>query len=253
MKRFNYDIKHSVYGVRSKSIFNSDFINDRVKRFFRNTEFKSQFVSIILKFTAENGTIWRTLGTRTIIDLTKKEDINNYVLQLIAYCNELSDWYDNISPEQIIFEYINVSELDYKRDLNRKIRSSIPLLPIQINKIRGFSNIPFNNNYLSWGENSEVIDSTTTIIRDVIIDKNISEITVNKENQFTTHITLNYIYNKSDYFSDFNKNDYIRRTFSNGKIVFFDNSETPYFYYEDFNSNDNMVKIKPSSKHEFEV
>ena len=50
MKRFNYDIKHS---VRSKSIFNSDFINDRVKRFFRNTEFKSQFVSVILKFTAE--------------------------------------------------------------------------------------------------------------------------------------------------------------------------------------------------------
>lgn len=47
MKRFSYEIKHSVYGVRSKSIFNSDFINDRVKRFFRNTEFKSQFVSVL--------------------------------------------------------------------------------------------------------------------------------------------------------------------------------------------------------------
>ena len=70
MKKLYCDVKYSIFGVRSKTIFNSDFINDRVKRFFRNTEFKSQFVSIILKFTAESGTIWRTLGTRTIIDLT---------------------------------------------------------------------------------------------------------------------------------------------------------------------------------------
>ena len=163
--------------------------------------------------------------------LLKKEDINNYVLQLIAYCNELSDWYDNISPEQIIFEYIGVSELDYKRDLKRKNRDKLPLLPIQIERIRGFSNIPFNNNYLSWGENCEVIDNTTTIIRDILIDNSISEIIVKKENQFTTKITLNYSYNKSDYFSDFNKNNSIRRTFSNGKLVFFDKSETPFFSF----------------------
>ena len=122
-----------MFGIQSKTkVFSSDFINDRVKRFFRYTKFDSQFVSVLLKFNADNGAIWRTIGTRTIVDISNKEDINNYVQQLNAFCSELSDWYNNIHPENIVFEYINVSELDYKRDINRRERALQPLLPINI-------------------------------------------------------------------------------------------------------------------------
>ena len=152
-----------------------------------------------------------------------------------------------------MFEYINVSELDYKRDINRRERALQPLLPINIDKVKGYGSIPYNNNYLSWGNITESIDSNTTIIKDVILDKNISEIIVKKANQFTTDISIKYTYGLISTFSDFNKNKYIRRTFSNDKMVFFDDSQNPYFYFEDFNSNDLMHKVKEASKYEFNV
>ena len=37
------------------------------------------------------------------------------------------------------------------------------------------------------------------------------------------------------------------------KIVFFDVTERPYFYFEDFNSNDLMLKIKETNRHEFNI
>ena len=180
-------------------------------------------------------------------------NVNNLNIYMPTSPWNLKVRYNNIHPENIVFEYINVSELDYKRDVNRRVRASLPLLPINIDKIKGYGSIPYNNNYLSWGSNSEIIDSTTTIIKDVTLDKNISEIIVKKDYQYNTTVVVKYTYNFTSTFSDFTKNNYVRRTFAGSKMVFFDQAEKPYFYFEDFNSNDLMHKVKEASKYEFNI
>lgn len=45
------------------------FINNRVRRFLRTTILKSQYISLIIKGQFAYSLQWRTLGTRTIIDV----------------------------------------------------------------------------------------------------------------------------------------------------------------------------------------
>ena len=57
------------FKLNNKSTINSEFLNDRVKRFFRNHTFETRFISIITKISANNGSFWRSIARRTIIDL----------------------------------------------------------------------------------------------------------------------------------------------------------------------------------------
>ena len=61
----------------SKSVINSNFLDDRIKRFIRNTTFDSKYISLIIKISANNETFWRTIDRRTIIDITNKKMLIN--------------------------------------------------------------------------------------------------------------------------------------------------------------------------------
>lgn len=242
-------VSRSIY---SKTVINEKFINDRVKRFLREQKFLSRYIQIQFKFNVENGRKWRTIAKRTIIDRENKKDINNYVIKLQNQFNTLNDWYHTIIPEQIAFEWIDVNEQAYNRYINKQIKYS-KSLPIKIDRIKGFNKIPFNTSYLEWGNDISRIDANTVSIKDVIIDSNITNIIVKTINAFTKLIFVYYDYNHSISFTDFTRSGkyYTRRTLSDGRILYFDSQQAPYFYYEDCQSTDLMHKVKAENNYHF--
>ena len=102
MKR---NLNSQYFRIFSKTAFNADFINDRTRRFIRNTKFDSRYIAILFKASADNNSFWRTVGRRTIIDLTSKNDIDKYIKQLINNFRGFDDWYNGLVPEKIHFEW----------------------------------------------------------------------------------------------------------------------------------------------------
>ena len=128
---------------------------------------------------------------------------------------------------------MKVTEQDYKKYVrisNRKFSS----LPIGASNIVGIRHISNNINYLDWGNTSSVMDSKTTVIRDVNIDSSISEIIVNRVNRFVNEITVKYQFDAIKSFTDFIGKNYIRRTLSKGKKIFINLTQQPIFSYESF-------------------
>ena len=56
MKKHNVTIK-----LHKNTVVNSDFLNDRIRRFLRNTKFDSNFISLIIKISANSNSFWRTI------------------------------------------------------------------------------------------------------------------------------------------------------------------------------------------------
>ena len=99
MKKHNVTIK-----LHKNTVVNSDFLNDRIRRFLRNTKFDSKFISLIIKISANSNSFWRTMDRRTIINIENKDDINNYISKLIRYTNtHIEDWYNSLKPEYLHF------------------------------------------------------------------------------------------------------------------------------------------------------
>ena len=99
MKKHNVTIK-----LHKNTVVNSDFLNDRIRRFLRNTKFDSKFISLIIKISANSNSFWRTIDRRTIINIENKDDINNYISKLIRYTNtHIEDWYNSLKPEYLHF------------------------------------------------------------------------------------------------------------------------------------------------------
>ena len=97
-----------IYNIQKYAIIDSSFIRDRLKRFFRTTNFGSRYISLIIKINAFNKSFWRSMGYRTIIDLDNRKSIDRYINDLLIYTNtdgDVTSWYNELSPDQLIFEW----------------------------------------------------------------------------------------------------------------------------------------------------
>ena len=155
----------------SKSVINSSFLDDRIKRFIRNTTFDSKYISLIIKISANNETFWRTIDRRTIINIENKNDVNNYISKLIRYTNtHIEDWYNSLKPEYLHFEWINASEKHYNIYKNNLIVSNL-YKKLDIN-IKNPLNLPFNIAYDTWGDSILMKNNETIIVKIVKISAN---------------------------------------------------------------------------------
>lgn len=217
--------------LQRKTVVYSSFLSDRIRRFVRNTSFDSRYISLIIKISANNGSFWRCIDRRTIIDLENRDDVTNYINKLIRYTNSnIEDWYNGLNPEYLHFQWINATEKDYIIYKNNiKISKLYKKLDIKIDKPYNF---PFNEDYSTWGS-SVTVHADETVITNISFDRNIESITV-KEIDFNNNKVI-FNYNNEDIKSFIDSNiKYGRylRSFSFGLQYYFnDTTSAPMFYF----------------------
>lgn len=202
-----------------------------------------------MKFSLESGKTWKTLGYRTVLDLNNRQDIKKYIQSVIEFHDTLDNWYQTVDPEQIVFQWFKTTELDYRRQQNKTLRIN-KTLPVKIENVKGLKNIPYNINYLDWGSKINRVNEDL-VIEDVIIDKTISKIVVKTINTYTKLVNIHYKYNRTTTFNDFQGRNFIRRTLSDGNKVYFNESQHPYFYFNECQSNDLMYVNRKNLEYNF--
>ena len=229
------------------SVVNADLLRDRIRRFIRSEKFTSRYISLITKISANNGSFWRSIDRRTILDLHNDNDITNYINNLIRYTNcNIEDWYDGLKPECLYFEWINAKDKDYIiYQNNQKISNMYKKLDIKIDKPY---NLPFDVEYFTWGNSiNEMPDEI--VIKEISFDDNIESIIVKEVDYDRTRVVINYKYGDIKSFIDkkLPYNNYLR-SFSFGLEYYFNNTSNPLFYYEKMQSNDVMYPGKKTER-----
>lgn len=208
--------------LRNKSVVNSVFLNDRIRRFIRNTSFDSRYISLIIKISANNDSFWRSIDRRVLLDLNNKEDITNYINRLIRYTNtHIEDWYNGLNPEYIHFQWINANHKNYVIYQNNiKISNLYKKLSINIDKPH---NIPFDIHYSTWGNSISKIKNEI-IINNITINDNIDSIIVKDLDYLRTSVILNFKFGGNVSFIDLKKDtNFYLRSFSKNIKYYFNN------------------------------
>ena len=78
--------------------------------------------------------------------------LKNYILQN----GTTEDWYNSLQPEKLVFEWINATEYNYKNFVRHISIENLSNNHLSID-IKAPYNLPWNNNYTSWG--SEIINN----------------------------------------------------------------------------------------------
>lgn len=162
------------------SLLTTSYINDRIRRFLRSTDFKSDYIFLMFKVRVDNGQYWYTLGSNTIINIKDPASIEKYINMVTYKFNEIEEWYKMLNPDAIVYQCYTGDHNDYmKAQINLELSKVERYLdkPI-IKKIRGM-NIPFNTIYETWWLSIIRISTKLIIIKNIIFDKNkIDKITV---------------------------------------------------------------------------
>ena len=67
MKNFTNTPNQRIIKLRN-SVVNADLLRDKIRRFIRSEKFTSRYISLITKISANNGSFWRSIDRRTILD-----------------------------------------------------------------------------------------------------------------------------------------------------------------------------------------
>lgn len=227
--------------ITLRSILNDRYIRDHILKFFRTTKFNSQYLSIYIRVSGDNGSIFYTLGSKSVIDLNNNDDKIKYVDTVISRFNGLdSDAYNTKTSigNNLVIYYLDSDKKGY----NQHLRNTALFNKFNIDvdsEIKPIKNIPVNTNYKSWLRRGNVtyIDANKFIVKNVNFDNQIEEILVYSENIMKTDLTVNYKEIKDSLnLTDFKtKNDKFKRTFSSGleeEVLYFDQNN-PFFMFND--------------------
>lgn len=220
-----------------KSILNARYIRDHISKFLRKTVFNSQYLSIYVRVSGDNGSIFYTLGTKTVIDLNNNEDKIKYVNKVVSRFNGLdSDAYNTKTStgNKLLIYYIESDKKGYLQQLrNSALFNKYILDNKEESQIKPIKNIPVNTNYKSWGSVIH-IDANQFVINNVNFDDQIEQIYVYSDSVMKTDLTVHFKGNKDTLkITDFKtKNDKFKRTFSTGEVLYFD-QDSPFFMFND--------------------
>ena len=193
-----------VYNIQKYTIIDSSFIRDRVRRFFRTTNFGSRYILLIIKINAFNKSFWRSKGYRTIIDLDNRKSIDRYISDLLIYTNtdgDVTSWYNGLSPDQLIFEWINTNQTQYNKYIKRMDYQTSRNISENLD-IPKYNKLPWNTYYNTWGSMTKPLDDKNRIISIFYFGSTIENILVKDLNDNNTEITIKYINGRSITFID---------------------------------------------------
>lgn len=181
-----------IKNIQIKSILNARYIRDHIFKFLRTTQFSSQFLSIYVRVSGDNGSIFYTLGSKTVIDLNNNDDKVKYVDNVVSRFNGLdSDGYNTKTStgNTLMIYYIESDKKGYNQNLrnarlfNKHFVSNSEIVPI--------NKIPINTNYKSWG-NVIHINANQFVIKNINFDNNIEQILVYSESIMKTDLTVDF-------------------------------------------------------------
>lgn len=218
--------------INIKSLLTSKVLREHIFNFFRGTEFNSQFINIIVKVSGDNDSIFYSLSNIVTINV-------NNLSEKITFVNSVEEKFNNLSEEYESTKTINNKIFIYYDDVDiqthRKYQRNISLFKkVDIeNGILPINNIPYNTNYKGWGNFIYSNDNSNIyIVNNLYFDNNINYISVNEINFNLIEVTIYYKDGKTLVFSDLNnKKDHFKRTFNNGKVVYFVENN-PFFFFD---------------------
>ena len=130
------------------------------------------YLAIVTKIVlSDEG--YKSLGNKIIIDLENKNEITHYIEDTICTFSDkvTNSQYDPKQVTKIVFDYRETSKVSYNSYIKKLNRHLEQLLDLNIGKgIKEIYNLPFNNNYKSWGSVKILNSSDFTVsILDFIV------------------------------------------------------------------------------------
>nr|YP_009690411.1 DNA polymerase family B [Coniferiporia sulphurascens]QEG57191.1 DNA polymerase family B [Coniferiporia sulphurascens] len=165
-----------------------------------------------------------------------------------------AEWYKSLQPTHIVFNWIDCTESDYKRNLfNQKLSERRMIKNKLSDTIEAPKGIPFNTIYESWGTTLTKINDKLTTITEVSIMDSVKHILVEREGRDTSTISIYFEDGEVLHFSDtkISMNDY-RRLFEDGREYYFEFSN-PYFFKENYTSSKSITVSSKDLGHEFKA
>ena len=216
-----------------KTDLSQRYLRDYLFRFFRETKFNNNYIFVLTKVSMDDERIVRTFGQKTLLDITNKSEINNYVDQVTKYFLDHKDSYYPQINDSILICYLETNETIYTKyqrniSLNKEFDKEIS------EGIIAPHNIPFNTIYSSWGD-IKIINHSTSIINNIKFNDNIDYIKINKLNFDQTLIKVIFKNKKYISFIDTNTRkdlDNIKRVYSENDLIVYFVQNKPFFSFD---------------------
>lgn len=230
--------------INIKTLISNKVLREHIFKFFRLTKFNTEFIEVLIKVSGDNDTIFYSLSKMVTLNITNLNEKINFVDSVELKFNNLSDEYESTKTiNNKIFIYYRESDKTgyrkYQRNINlyKNLDLDDGILPIK--------NFPYNTNYKGWGDLFPSNSSPSFYtVKNLYFDNNVEYITVNEVNYNLTEVTIYYKDNNIVFTDNITKKDKIKRTFSTGEVIFFDQNN-PFFI---FNSNVQKPKYKLDKK-----
>lgn len=237
------------------TLINESIISNRIYNFFTSYKFEpnKKYISLLFKINTVSRHHY-TLSHRTAIDITNKEDINNYIKEVLASFNNLEDWYKQIIALKIIFNFTYISDIDYNRKVNKAkfetldvFKDNTDIKPKELLNM----DISKNTHYTTWGE-YQIIENKKYFINNLYNIKNIQSIIIEQLDKFSKHFKITLIKSNNDIivFEDtIIGNENFIRYFPKSNLRYYYKNENCYFYAEgNISFNDTITPLRKKTK-----
>nr|YP_010470458.1 hypothetical protein N4M07_mgp008 [Inonotus hispidus]UVF37946.1 hypothetical protein [Inonotus hispidus] len=222
MKRFNTKqilLKHNLNEVNlRKYLF----------RFFNNTNFRSNYIFVLVKISYQEVFEYKTMFYKTIINLSNNQDKVNYINNVIKYFNDHDYGYHPVTGDKIIINWLESNKIIYDR-IQRNQKDLI-----RLSEVPNYFDIPWNIDYDTWGKIKIQLDTKILRIENISFNDNIEYILVEYikpgEKDIKLFLKSGLIFNFIDKDNSKVYNNFSRYFIESKETIYFNNNKI-YFYF----------------------
>nr|YP_009690149.1 hypothetical protein PPIT_000048 [Porodaedalea pini]QEG56929.1 hypothetical protein PPIT_000048 [Porodaedalea pini] len=150
--------KMKIKTINLNTLLTSRSLRSYVSTFFRKYKAKSQFISILIKLSADKGNIIYSLSNKVTLNITNTrgpagglEDKTRYLDLINNQFNIYDEKYHDEITDKVLICYIESDRNEYRKYVRNLALSKKYELDIE-NGIQPIKNIPLNTNYKGWGK-----------------------------------------------------------------------------------------------------